>query len=254
MVASFFSPDFLGGWVGGPLSLAYGVFTIWMLIDAVRRKEYLWVVLIMAGLGIWYFFYVYRSGPSAEGFELPGAAKRQRIKELQAKIHHLDNAVHHYQLGDIFFSQGKFTLAERCYRAALERDPRDIDARGHLGQCLMRLKRPSEARPLLEGVRAEDPKHDYGYSLMALAECLTALGELDAARKTWLQVTEHHSYPRAKVQLAELYLAENQPEFARTELTEVLADDAHAPPFQRRRDRYWIRRARSLVGRTAAAG
>jgi hypothetical protein len=232
----------------GLTSGLYGLFTIWMLIDAIRRKEYLWAVLILFGLGIWYFFYVYRSGSSAsQGFELPGAAGRKRIKELQAQIHHLDNAVHHYQLGDVYFRQGKFQLAEKCYREALARDAQDIDARAHLGQCLVRLKRAAEARPLLEGVCAEDPKHDYGYSMMALAEALTALGETDAARQVWLKVTAQHSYPRAKVQLAELYLAKNEPEPARAELRDVLADDAHAPAFQRRRDRVWVRRARSLA-------
>ncbi len=241
-----------GGWGGGPLALLYGAFTLWMLVDAVRRREFLWIVLILAGFGIFYYFYVYRTGSTAEqGFELPGAAKRKRIKELQAQIHHLDNAVHHYQLGDIYFRQGKFALAEKCYRAALARDASDIDARAHLGQCLLRLKRAAEARSLLEGVCAEDPKHDYGYSMMALAESLTALGEPDAALTIWLKVTALHSYPRAKVQLAGLYLAKNQRDLARTELNEVLADDAHAPAFQRRRDRVWVGRARSLASKAA---
>ncbi len=93
---------------------------------------------------------------------------------------------------------------------------------------------------------AENPKHEYGYSLMALAEDLTALGEIDAALNIWKQVTENHSYPRAKVQLAELYLARNQADLARSEVREVLADDAHAPAFQRKRDRVWVRRAKSL--------
>jgi len=111
----------------------------------------------------------------------------------------------------------------------------------------LRQKRPAEARPLLEGVVAENPKHDYGYSQMALAETITALGEKSAALALWKQVTESHSYPRAKVQLAELYLASNQPELARGELQEVLADDAHGPAFQRKRDRVWARRARGLL-------
>ena len=98
----------------------------------------------------------------------------------------------------------------------------------------------------LEGVIAENPKHDYGHTMMALAETLTALGEQDAAIRVWKQVTENHSYPRAKVQLAELYLARNQPELARAEVRDVVADDAHAPAFQRRRDRVWISRAKAL--------
>ncbi len=227
------------------------LFSLWMFIDAVRRREWIWALFIFIGFGIsalFYYFAVYRAAPSAtRGFELPGAFDRRRIKQLQAQIHHLDKAHHHFQLGDIYFQHGKLTKAESSYRAALERDPQDIDTRAHLGQCFLRQKKLVEARPLLEGVVTENPKHDYGYSQMALAENLTALGETDTALKIWKQVTENHSYPRAKVQLAELYLARNQPELARTELRDVIADDAHAPTFQRKRDRVWVRRARSLL-------
>jgi predicted Zn-dependent protease len=176
------------------------------------------------------------------GFELPGAFNRKRIRELQAQIHHIDNASHHFQLGDLYFQQGKLAEAEKCYRAALEREPRDIDARAHLGQCLVRLKRPAEARPLLEDVMHEKPEHDYGYTMMAL-------GEKDNAILYWQHVTQNHSYPRAKVQLAELYIEKNQLDDARGQLKDVLTDDAYAPPFQRRRDRVWIRQAKALIGK-----
>jgi hypothetical protein len=235
---------------GSPFFLLLTAFQIWMLVDAIRQREWIWALFIFIGWGFgafWYYFYVYRGAASAtRGFELPGAQNRRRIKELQAQIHHLDKAHHHSQLGDIYFQQGKLGQAESCYRAALERDPQDIDTRAHLGQCLLRAKRPAEARPLLEGVIAENPKHDYGYSLMALAEALTVLGETDSALRLWQQVTEQHSYPRAKVQLAELYLARNEVEPARLQLQEVIDDDIHAPPFQRKRDRVWVRRAKNL--------
>ena len=81
---------------------------------------------------------------------------------------------------------------------------------------------------------------------MALAETLAALGETDASISIWQRVTENHSYPRACVQLAELYLAKKQPDQARELLREVLSDDTHAPAFQRKRDRVWIRRATKL--------
>jgi tetratricopeptide (TPR) repeat protein len=241
-------------WLSNPAVILMTVFQLWMFIDAVRRREWLWAAFIFIGWGIsaiFYYFAVYRAAPSAtRGFELPGAHSRRRIKQLQAQIHHLDKAHHYFQLGDIYFQQGKLDQAETCYRQALERDPQDIDTLAHLGQCLLRKKRPNEARPLLEGVVTENPKHEYGYSQMALAETLTALGETEAALRIWKQVTENHSYPRAKVQLAELYVSKNQPDLARAELNEVIADDAHAPTFQRRRDRIWIRRARSLLRKT----
>ncbi|MGN6553981.1 MAG: tetratricopeptide repeat protein, partial [Verrucomicrobiota bacterium] len=228
-----------------------GLFQLWMLIDAFRRKEWGWLVfmLIFPGLTtVFYFFSVFRGAPSAtRGFELPGAYDRRRIKQLEAQIHHLDKAHHHSQLGDLHFQRGKLDQAEACYRASLERDPEDIDTRAHLGQCLLRQNKPAEARPLIEGVIAENPKHEYGYTMMALAETLTALGETDAAVNVWKQVTESHFYPRAKVQLAELYAQRNQLELARAELYDVLSDVAHAPAFQRRRDRIWFQKARRLM-------
>jgi len=241
----------LRAWLTSPIGLIFAVFLVWMLYDAVRRGEWIWVLvlLIFPGFGaLWYYFYVYRATPSAtRGFELPGAFDRKRIKQLQAQIHHLDHAHHYSQLGDVYFQQGKLEKAEACYRAAMERDPQDIDTRAHYGQCLLRLKRAPEARPLLEAVVAENPKHDYGYSLMALAETLTAVGEPEAAIATWQQVTDRHSYPRARVQLAELYLARGQRDRAREEIREVLDDDPHTPAFQRRRDRVWIKRARKVA-------
>ena len=237
-----------------PIWLIVFAFQIWMLIHAVRNGEWLWAIFIFIGWGITallYFFFVYRaSAPTAtRGFELPGAGSRKRIKELQAQIHHLDNAYHHFQLGDVYFQRGKLADAEQCYRAALQRDATDIDTRAHLGQCLVRLNRPAEARPFLESVMLEKPDHDYGHTMMALAETLTALGETDNALQYWQHITQNHSYPRAKVQLAELYLAKNQPDLARAELKDIISDDQHAPTFQRKRDRVWVSRAKSLMGK-----
>ncbi|MDE3067984.1 MAG: tetratricopeptide repeat protein [Verrucomicrobiota bacterium] len=247
--------DFLniGYLMHSPWLVIVTAFQIWMFVHAIRNGEWLWAVFIFIGWGITallYFFLVYRAAaPVTRGFELPGAHDRRRIRELQAQIHHLDKAHHYSQLGDIYFQQGKLEKAEHCYRAALERDAQDLDTRAHLGQCLLRQKRAAEARPLLEGVVAENPRHEYGYTQMALAETLAALGETDAALRLWQQVTAEHSYPRAKVQLAELYLSKHQPELARAELNDVLSDDVHAPAFQRKRDRVWIRRAKGLMGK-----
>lgn len=238
-------------WLSSPVTLLLAAFQIWMLVDAIRRQEWIWVLILIFLPGfsaLWYYFFVYRSSPSmTRGFELPGAHNRKRIKELEAQIHHLDKAHHYSQLGDIYFQQGKLEKADTCYRSALERDAQDIDTRAHYGQCLLRQKKPLEARTILEGVVTENPKHDYGHSMMALAETLGALGEVDAAIAVWQRVTESHSYPRARVQLAELYVSKGLNDLALAELREVIADDPHTPGFQRKRDRVWVRRARTFA-------
>ena len=111
-----------------PVWLVMTAFQIWMLVHAIRNREWIWALFIFIGWGlsaIFYYFMVYRASPSAtSGFELPGAHDRRRIKQLQAQIHHLDKAHHHSQLGDIYFQQGKLEEAEKSYRAAMERDPK----------------------------------------------------------------------------------------------------------------------------------
>jgi hypothetical protein len=237
----------------GPLGLVFLAFALWMLVDAIRRGEWLWAffILLFAPLNApLYFFLVYRdqAGP-VRGFELPGAGTRARIKELEDRIHHLDNARDHAELGDVLFQQGKLDQAEARYRAARERDPDDLDIQAHHGQCLLRLGRLQEALPLLENVCARDPTHDFGYTQMALAETYAALGRPEDAMKVWQQVLQRHTYARARVQLADLHLARGETAAARVVLQDVLADDAHAPTFQRKRERVWVQKAKALLPR-----
>jgi tetratricopeptide (TPR) repeat protein len=184
-------------------------------------------LLLFGFSAVLYYFLVYRAsggGNPLAGFELPGAADRKRIKELQAEIYHLDRPHHHLQLADIYFSQGKLDQAEASYRAAYERDPKDEDIRAHLGNCLARRGKPQEALPLLESVCAQNPKHDYGYTLMTLAETLTASGQIDRALATWQQVLTLYSYSRARVQYAELLVQKKDYAAARKLLEGVIAD------------------------------
>jgi hypothetical protein len=199
-----------------------------------------------------YYFMVYRNSQplNAPTFELPGAGTRRRIKNLQDQIHHLDKAHHHAQLADVYFSQGKLKEAEKSYLASLERDPDDIEARAHYGQCLLRLNRPNEALPILQKVVAEFPNHEYGQSMMMYAETLTKLGQKDAALSAWKKVLEHHTYSQARVQYAELLLEKGEKEQARHELQEVVNDAAHVPAFQRNRDRAWVKRAKAALKKT----
>jgi len=228
-------------------------FCLWMLVDAFRREEWMWVAFIILFPllnAVLYFFMVYRGAPSlggGGGFTLPGQATRGRIAELEKQIQLLDKAHHHAELGDVYLKQGKLKEAEACYLRALERDSQDLDTRAHFGQCLLQLGRPADAQTYLAAVCAEDPRHEYGESLMALAEAQAALGQGDAAIATWEQVISQHSHARARVQLAELLAARGQTERARELAEEVVADDKVAPDYQRRQEQSWVTRAKQLA-------
>lgn len=237
-----------------PFFLLITAFQIWMLIDAIRRQEWIWALFIFffsIFSSLWYYLMVYRASQplNAPTFELPGAGRRRRIKELQAQIYHLDKAHHHSQLADIYFSQGKLKEAESEYLLALERDGEDAETRAHYGQCLLRLNRGEEALPILAKVCAENPQHEYGATMMMYAEALAAVGRKDDSILTWRRVLEHHGYAHAKVNLAELLIERGETEAARQELQEVINDAGHGPAFQRKREKGWAKKAKSLLAK-----
>jgi hypothetical protein len=243
----------ISSWLVFPLL----AFQIWMLVDAVRRQEWVWAILILVFsflTAVFYYFLVYRqSAPAGPALDLPGSHDRHRIKDLQAQIHHLDKAHHHTALGEIYLRQGKFDLAEASFRAALERDPEDLDTQAWLGECLLHKRQPQVARPFLEAVLRSNPKHNYGQTAIALAETLTELGDEAGAIRVWNALLESHSYAQARVRLAELLLKHGGAERARQLLQEVIADDKHSPPFQRQRERGWVRQAKSVLARVPSS-
>jgi tetratricopeptide (TPR) repeat protein len=224
-------------------------FAIWGLIAAIRFRNWIWIPIQLAlpifGAFLYFFFHVHRHAES--GFELPGAVDKKRIARVQADLARLDKAHLHAQLGDIYYAMGKLPAALASYEAAYTRDPKDLDIRAHYGATLVRLGRAAEAKPLLAAVVAEKARHDHGHTLMALAEAQTALGETDAAIATWKHVIAGNSYGRARVQLAELYLARREHGPAKQLLEAVIADDASSPDFHRQREAVWVKRARKLL-------
>ena len=86
----FYELQNIGSWISSPLTWLALAFQIWMLVDALRRQEWIWAVLIFLFSfvsALFYFFLVYRQsgGLTTRGFELPGAQDRRRIKELSAR-------------------------------------------------------------------------------------------------------------------------------------------------------------------------
>ena len=141
-----------------------------------------------------------------------------------------------------------------CFEAARERDAEDLDIRALLGKCYLEQERFEEAKTVLEPVVADDVRHDYGQTQMALGEVYSRLGDFDAAIKAWQSVLEGNTYSQARVQLGEALLGQGKTAEAREQFEIVVGDGEHTPAFQRKKDKYWIRRARQLLSKTPEAG
>ncbi len=232
-----------------PLFLLFTVFHYCMLADSIRRQEYVWSFFLLFPAyfnSVMYYFSVYRHDPINFAFFGWFGDDARRIKQLEADIYHLDKAHHYQQLGDIYLKQNKLTKAEECFRGALQRDPKEIDAQAHLGVCLARQKKFAEAVPYLRQVATQNPEHDYGETLICLAEPLTALKD-PTALPTWQYVLTQCTLSRARVQYAELLAESGNAAEALKQARTVVEDDRFTPRFQQIRDRPWVSRAKKLV-------
>lgn len=253
MFGFLFSRGTLEQVVSNPFFILVVIFWGWMFVDAIRREEWIWALFVGFFFlsAIFYYFLVYRPnrGASVRGasFEFPGAGDRKRIRELEDQIHHLDKAHHHAELGEIYLKQGKLDKASECFAAARERDAEDLDIMALQGRCFLEEERFEEAKDVLERVVAEDIRHDYGQTQMALGEVYSRLGDLPRAIAAWKSVLEGNTYSQARVLLGEAYLAQGEKSLAREQLEEVVNDGSHTPEFQRRKEKHWVRRARQLL-------
>lgn len=64
------------------VGIVAGIFWLWMLVDAIRRREWVWVLFMVIFSGftaLFYFFLVYRATASAtQGFETAGGLQAEQ--------------------------------------------------------------------------------------------------------------------------------------------------------------------------------
>jgi len=225
-------------------------FQIWMLIDCIReRRDFWWFWIILAwGIGPAIYFLYFRPIPAALGDQF---IKRQnlkkRVRELESKIHNIDNAYHRTELGNVYLGLEKWDLAQKEFEAALERDPRSLEAKVHLGYALLALNKPAEAWPLLETGLNEKPDVEYGELFWQSAKCQTALGNLEQARYLYERLFKKFGYAKAQFEYADILSRLGDPAESRKILEKIIADAPHAPSFQQRKERSVVRQARRAL-------
>jgi hypothetical protein len=248
--------------VGAPhvaqvLSLLQLAFTVWMVLDAYKRRVepfWYWVVLLFQPIGAWVYFFAVKF----RTLRLP----RTRLASFRGR---------------------KLSLDELRYR--VERTP-TLANRLALAQRLIDKGAHAEAIPHLEAVLAVEP--DYCVALHALAECRLATGAAVEAvspleklirrdprwedYRAWRTLIDVHrtcsqpadaltaSRELAKRQpnlenkclLAEHLLDNGRPAEAVPLLDEALEDHRYTTWGARWRNRYWARAARRLLSEAEA--
>jgi hypothetical protein len=170
---------------------------------------------------------------------------RKQIALLRQQVDRLGNAYQMTQLGAALVEAGQHEEAEHWLQEALRREPSNLDARYHLGRCLLELKKPAEAAAYLESVVRERPTHEYGNALLLLAQAQELAGNRAQACETYRLLLKHYPYhPEGSYRYALLLDNVGSREEAVHILRDMVAALEQAPAFQRRRQASWLQRAK----------
>ena len=221
------------------------------ILHFVRRRPdtfWLWIILIGGGIGALAYIMI-EMIPDASLLcgSLQVFPRRRRIKELEATI--LENpAIGNYEeLGDLYLDDKQFARARECFDKVIAARPDSIDAIYHRALAEIALNDLTAAAADLQRVYEHDPKYDYQRTAGLLADVLGKIGQTEPAGALFADVTQTSTLSETQYNYASFLAATGRHAEAREWASRVLAKKLTMPPYLRRRERIWFRRAGALL-------
>jgi len=226
-------------------------FSIWMLVDAYRKRAPLhWLLLIVLFFpfgAFAYFAFVkipeLRARPMGGHFNPMGVLATSPPGADFPTDRDLDRA-------DTLEEAERYRDAEPIYLAMLERAPEDKRSLHGLARCRLGEGKPQEAVELFEKLLTQDREYRNFGAALDYADALWQAGQ----RKDCLEVLEGISKMTDRINhrlaLAHYLALDGQRERAREAISAALADQQSlASPESRAGSKFWTERAREMLAR-----
>jgi hypothetical protein len=243
----FFGPD------SSLLSLIIGGFTLWMLIDCLRkdpeRQVWWWIIVVVPVIGPLAYFAV-RWLPQHQ-LRLPGPlrgmTRGSEIRRLQSLAAQIGNPYQHVQLGDALRDVGQYERASAAYSRALEKEPTNLPALWGAALIEMHCQSFDAACDRLEKILAADPQYKFGDVSLAYAKSLFGCQRIDDAVAHLEKHVKRWRHPEGLYLLASNYAQSGRTEEACGHLRAMLMEIETSPRPIARKYGVWRRRGNSLL-------
>lgn len=226
-------------------------FSIWMLIDAIRRRaEFYWlfIILLLMPLGSVVYFFVVKvrdfAGAGAKARQSIPTASRTQPSAAPAAAGELDQLL---DAADALEERESYDLAEPKYRQALEQAPNNLRALHGLGRCALGRGQTEKSAELLERVLERERSYR-GYSAaLDYAEALWQSGrKQDTIEFVEAMAGVTHRINH-RVALAHYLKGAGRDDAARSALEALLADHQRKPAAAQSQEQAWAGRAERML-------
>lgn len=226
-----------------------GAFTIWMLLDASRRRvEHHWyyIILFIPVVGPWVYFFTYMAPELGSG-RIVLFQRKVPLEELRYRAEQAPTLANQLELGERLIDLDDYAGALSPLQAAHKLEPGHGQVQYSLAFCHLRLGKPEQAMPLLENINRRDPRWSNYQAWILLVETQQHLQNQERAVTAARELVRLSPLLQHKCLLAQTLLQQGNRAEARSILQESLQEHDYAPGPIRRRNRPWAREARRLL-------
>jgi hypothetical protein len=235
------------------LSLFQLAFTIWMMVDAYRRRVesfWYWVICIFQPIGAWAYFFVFKF----RAYRLPGGMQRYSseerslsLEELRSHVNRAPTVANRFALAERLMEKGAYTEAIPLLDAVLAIESNYCAVLHALAACRLATNAAEQAVAPLEKLLNRDPRWEHYRAWRTLIEVHVACGKSTDALAACHELVKRMPTLENKCLLAQHLLENGKPTEAINILSAGLEDYRYSPWNSRWRNWHWARVARRLL-------
>jgi hypothetical protein len=223
------------------------IFTVAMAVHAVKHGKagtWLWIILFFGPIGsAIYLFSEVLDVPNPFAHHGPRKVNASEAARGEAEARRLDTAGAWSAAASLHRQRSEFTSAVAAARRAVEKGPRDPEARYELGMALLGDHQAKEAADVLATVVQHDPRYASGDALWALARAQEMAEDLAGARRSLELLTQQSARHEILFELASVQARLGDAEAARQNLNRIIDEAQLLPDYLQRSARPWVKKA-----------
>lgn len=233
------------------LFIAQTAFSLWMLVDAVRRGAHsMWWIIIMVPFGEWAYFFAVKL-PTLRTSSSPMVRrlvqKRMSVDQLRHQLEETPSHENRVYLAQGLHDRRMFAEAGKLFAQVVAADDADKDALYGQARCCIETKENAKAIALLERLTKLDLDYAEFEPCFELADLYTASNRVADAEQLLRRACKKSQRIGPRARLAKTLIATGNTSEARSVLEAGMRTFNSSPKFVRRRDHREASLARRLL-------
>ena len=230
-------------------------FSLWMLIDAIRRSApgYWILIIIFVPFGAIFYFFGIKLRDYRPWLQRLMKQRSRSIEELTARYEAAPSQANQLALATAFYNADRLEQAASLFADVLDKQPEEAAALWGLARVRRTQGDHADSLRLYERLIDRDPRHGDFAAALEYAETLWDDGHTLRALEVLEDIAQESRRLNHRLAYAHYLVLADEKAKARTVLKRALADHETAPGWLKQKERQWASAASDLLRKLDSA-